>query len=44
VTVTAIHNRQFFENPRLIYLHAQKEGDLNNLLEDFKDASDKTSG
>jgi hypothetical protein len=44
IMVTAIHNHQFFENPRLIYLHSQKEGQLNNLLQDFKDTVDKTSG
>jgi len=44
VTVGAIHNHQFFENPRLIYLHAQKEAQLSTLLQDFKDALDKTSG
>ncbi len=41
VTVNTIHNHQFFENPRLRYLHAQKERQLSNLVQDFKDALGK---
>jgi hypothetical protein len=42
-TVTAIHNHQFFENPRLIYLHAQKLDNLNTVLQDIRNALQKTS-
>src|SRR5438552_2852928 len=44
VTVTAIHNHWLFEHPILYYMHAEKTGDLNTLLEDAKDALSKTSG
>jgi hypothetical protein len=44
VTVTAIHNPWLFEHPILYYMHAEKTGDLNTLLQDAKDALSKTSG
>jgi Domain of Unknown Function (DUF1259) len=44
VTVTAIHNHWLFEHPILYYMHAEKTGDLNTLLQDAKDALSKTSG
>lgn len=44
VTVTAIHNHWLFEHPTLYYMHAEKTGDLNTLLQDAKDALSKTSG
>jgi hypothetical protein len=44
ITVTAIHNHWLFEHPILYYMHAQKTGDLNTLLQDAKDALSKTSG
>jgi Domain of Unknown Function (DUF1259) len=43
VTVTAIHNQRLFEHPILYYMHAEKTGDLNTLLQDAKDALSKTS-
>ena len=42
-TVTAIHNHHFFENPRLIYLHAQTQDNLNTVLQDIRNALQKTS-
>jgi pentose-5-phosphate-3-epimerase len=42
-TVTAIHNHQFFENPRLIYLHAEKQDNLDNVLHEIRNALEKTS-
>jgi Domain of Unknown Function (DUF1259) len=42
-TVTAIHNHQFFESPRLIYLHAQTQNNLDNVLQDIRNALQKTS-
>jgi uncharacterized protein DUF1259 len=42
-TVTAIHNHQFFESPRLIYLHAQTQSNLDNVLQDIRNALQKTS-
>jgi hypothetical protein len=44
ITVTAIHNHWLFEHPTLYYIHAEKTGDLNTLLQDAKDALSKTSG
>ena len=44
VTVTAIHNHWLFEHPTLYYIHGQKTGDLNTLLQDAKDALSHTSG
>lgn len=44
ITVTAIHNHWLFEHPILYYMHAEKTGDLNTLLQDAKDALSKTSG
>jgi hypothetical protein len=42
-TVTAIHNHHFFENPRLIYLHAEKQDNLDNVLHEIRNALEKTS-
>ena len=42
-TVTAIHNHQFFESPRLIYLHAQKQDNLGNILNEIRNALEQTS-
>ncbi len=44
ITVTAIHNHWLFEHPTLYYIHGEKAGDLNTLLQDAKDALSKTSG
>lgn len=44
ITVTAIHNHWLFEHPTLYYIHAEKTGDLNTLLQDAKDALSHTSG
>ncbi len=40
--VTAIHNHELLENPLMIYLHAQKSDNLNNILKDVKDVLSKT--
>jgi hypothetical protein len=42
-TVTAIHNHHFFESPKLIYLHAQKQDNLDSVLQDIRNALEKTS-
>jgi Domain of Unknown Function (DUF1259) len=42
-TVTAIHNHWFFESPRLIFLHAQTQNNLDNVLQDIRNALEKTS-
>lgn len=42
-TVTAIHNHQFFESPSLIYLHAQKQDNLNTILQEIRNALQTTS-
>jgi Domain of Unknown Function (DUF1259) len=42
-TVTAIHNHHFDENPRLIYLHAQKQDNLDDVLKEIRNALEKTS-
>jgi Domain of Unknown Function (DUF1259) len=42
-TVTAIHNHWFFESPRLIFLHAQTQNNLDNVLQDIRNALQKTS-
>jgi hypothetical protein len=39
-TVTAIHNHQFFETPRLIYLHAEKQDNLDDVLKEIRNALD----
>jgi hypothetical protein len=44
IAVTAIHNHWLFEHPTLYYIHGEKTGDLNTLLQDAKDALSKTSG
>jgi hypothetical protein len=44
ITVTATHNHWLFEHPTIYYIHAEKTGDLNTLLQDAKDALSKTSG
>src|ERR687883_707723 len=35
-TVSAIHNHWFDENPRLIFLHAQKQDNLDNVLSEVR--------
>jgi hypothetical protein len=40
--VTALHNHELFESPMMIYLHAQKSDNLNNVLNDIKSTLDKT--
>ena len=35
--VTAIHNHELHEDPLMIYLHAQKKDNLDNLLQDIHD-------
>ena len=42
-TVSAVHNHWLFENPRLIFLHAEKQGDLNSILQDIRNALEKTN-
>jgi hypothetical protein len=42
-TVTAIHNHQFFESPRLTYLHAEKQDNLDDVLKEIRNALEKTS-
>ena len=42
-TVTAIHNHWLFENPTLMFLHAQKQDNLNSVLQEIKNALEKTS-
>ena len=42
-TVTATHNHWFFESPRLIFLHAQTQNNLDNVLQDIRNALQKTS-
>ena len=42
-TVSAVHNHWLFENPRLIFLHAEKQGDLGNILQDIRNALEKTN-
>jgi hypothetical protein len=42
-TITAIHNHQFFEHPTLIYMHAQKQDNRDNILQDIRNALKKTS-
>ena len=37
-TVSAIHNHWFDENPRLIFLHAQKQDNLGNILNEVRGA------
>jgi pentose-5-phosphate-3-epimerase len=39
-TVTAIHNHQFIETPRLIYLHAEKQDNLDDVLKEIRNALD----
>jgi len=42
-TVTAIHNHHFYDHPRLIYLHAQKQDNLDDVLHEIRNALEKTS-
>ena len=42
-TVTAIHNHWLFESPRLMFLHAQKQDNLNTVLQEIRNALQKTS-
>ena len=42
-TVSAIHNHWFDENPRLIFLHAQKQDSLNNILNEVRGALQQTN-
>jgi Domain of Unknown Function (DUF1259) len=42
-TVTAIHNHWFDENPRLIFLHAQKQDNLDKILQYVKNALQRAS-
>jgi hypothetical protein len=42
-TVSAIHNHWFDENPRLIFLHAQKQDNLDNILNEVKGALQQTN-
>jgi Domain of Unknown Function (DUF1259) len=37
-TVSAIHNYWFDENPRLIFLHAQKQDSLDNVVSEVRGA------
>ena len=40
--VTALHNHELFESPFMMYMHAQKSDDLNNVLNDIRDTLQKT--
>jgi Domain of Unknown Function (DUF1259) len=42
-TVSAIHNHWFNESPRLMFLHAQKQDNLNNILQDIRNALQQTN-
>ena len=42
-TVTAIHNHHFYDHPRLLYLHAQKQDNLDDVLHEIRNALEKTS-
>jgi Domain of Unknown Function (DUF1259) len=42
-TVSAIHNHWFDESPRLIFLHAQKQDDLDNVLKEVRGALQQTN-
>ena len=42
-TVSAIHNHWFDESPRLIFLHAQKQDNLDNVLNEVKGALQQTN-
>ena len=42
-TVSAIHNHWFDDNPRLIFLHAQKQDNLDNVLSDVRGAFQQTN-
>jgi Domain of Unknown Function (DUF1259) len=42
-TVTAIHNHWFNESPRLIFLHSQKQDNLDNILSEVKGALQQTN-
>ena len=42
-TVSAIHNHWFDESPRLIFLHAQKQDSLNNILNEVRGALQQTN-
>jgi hypothetical protein len=42
-TVSAIHNHWFDESPRLIFLHAQKQDNLDNVLNEVRGALQHTN-
>ena len=42
-TVSAIHNHWFNESPRLIFLHAQKQDNLDNVLNEVRGALQHTN-
>ena len=42
-TVSAIHNHWFDESPRLIFLHAQKQDNLDNVLKEVRGALQQTN-
>jgi uncharacterized protein DUF1259 len=42
-TVSAIHNHWFDESPRLIFLHAQKQDSLDNILNEVRGALQQTN-
>jgi hypothetical protein len=42
-TVSAIHNHWFDENPRLIFLHAQKQDNLGSILSEVRGALQQTN-
>ena len=42
-TVSAIHNHWFNESPRLIFLHAQKQDNLDNVLNEVRGALQQTN-
>jgi Domain of Unknown Function (DUF1259) len=42
-TISAVHNHWFDESPRLIFLHAQKQDNLNNILNEVRGALQQTN-
>ena len=42
-TVSAIHNHWFDDNPRLIFLHTQKQDNLDNVLSEVRGALQQTN-
>jgi hypothetical protein len=43
IDVSAIHNHMIYEEPRIMYLHLQQVGDLNQMAKTIKNAVDTTT-